>query len=42
LHRRPGVAFAGVFGITFCCLLAVGAVLPVLPRSTPATSPSVW
>ncbi len=31
-HRRPGVAFAGVFGVTFCCLLAVGAVLPVLPR----------
>jgi MFS family permease len=30
--QRPGVAFAGVFGVTFCCLLAVGAVLPVLPR----------
>jgi MFS family permease len=30
--RRPGVAFAGVFAVTFCCLLAVGAVLPVLPR----------
>jgi len=29
---RPGLAFAGVFGVTFCCLLAVGAVLPVLPR----------
>jgi MFS family permease len=29
---RPGIAFAGVFGVTFCCLLAVGAVLPVLPR----------
>lgn len=29
---RPGVAFAGVFAVTFCCLLAVGAVLPVLPR----------
>jgi MFS family permease len=29
---RRGVAFAGVFGVTFCCLLAVGAVLPVLPR----------
>ncbi len=29
---RPGVAFAGVFGVTFFCLLAVGAVLPVLPR----------
>ena len=31
-HRRPGAAFAGVFGVTFCCLLAVGVVLPVLPR----------
>jgi MFS family permease len=29
---RPGIAFAGVFGVTFFCLLAVGAVLPVLPR----------
>ncbi len=29
---RPGLAFAGVFGVTFCGLLAVGAVLPVLPR----------
>jgi MFS family permease len=29
---RPGAAFAGVFGVTFCGLLAVGAVLPVLPR----------
>jgi MFS family permease len=29
---RPGVAFAGVFAVTFCCLLGVGAVLPVLPR----------
>ena len=29
---RPGVAFAGVFAVTFCGLLAVGAVLPVLPR----------
>lgn len=29
---RPGVAFAGVFAATFCALLAVGAVLPVLPR----------
>lgn len=27
-----GVAFAGVFAVTFLCLLAVGAVLPVLPR----------
>jgi MFS family permease len=31
-HRRPGLAFAGIFGVTFSCLLAVGAVLPVLPR----------
>lgn len=30
--ERRGVAFAGVFAVTFCCLLAVGAVLPVLPR----------
>jgi MFS family permease len=29
---RPGLAFAGIFGVTFCGLLAVGAVLPVLPR----------
>jgi MFS family permease len=29
---RPRLAFAGVFAVTFCCLLAVGAVLPVLPR----------
>src|ERR1044072_5930940 len=29
---RPGVAFAGIFAVTFFCLLAVGAVLPVLPR----------
>ena len=29
---RPGVAFAGVFAVTFCGLVAVGAVLPVLPR----------
>lgn len=29
---RPGAAFAGIFGVTFCGLLAVGAVLPVLPR----------
>jgi MFS family permease len=29
---RPGIAFAGVFTVTFCGLLAVGAVLPVLPR----------
>jgi MFS family permease len=30
--RRPGAAFAGVFAVTFAGLLAVGAVLPVLPR----------
>jgi MFS family permease len=29
---RAGVAFAGVFAVTFSCLLGVGAVLPVLPR----------
>lgn len=29
---RPGVAFAGVFTVTFCGLVAVGAVLPVLPQ----------
>jgi MFS family permease len=29
---RPGAAFAGVFAVTFAGLLAVGAVLPVLPR----------
>ncbi len=31
-HERPGLAFAGVFLVTFLGLLAVGAVLPVLPR----------
>jgi MFS family permease len=30
--RRPAAAFAGVFAVTFSGLLAVGAVLPVLPR----------
>jgi MFS family permease len=30
--HRPGAAFAGVFAVTFSGLLAVGAVLPVLPR----------
>jgi MFS family permease len=30
--HRPGVAFAGVFAVTFASLLAVGTVLPVLPR----------
>lgn len=29
---RPGAAFAGIFAVTFCGLIAVGAVLPVLPR----------
>jgi MFS family permease len=29
---RPGLAFAGVFAVTFTGLVAVGAVLPVLPR----------
>lgn len=32
LPLRPGVAFAGVFAVTLAGLLAVGAVLPVLPR----------
>ena len=32
LVPRPGLAFAGVFAVTFCGLVAVGAVLPVLPR----------
>jgi MFS family permease len=30
--HRPGVSFAGLFAVTFCGLIAVGAVLPVLPR----------
>ena len=30
--ERPGRAFAGIFAVTFAGLLAVGAVLPVLPR----------
>jgi len=30
--QRPGIAFAGVFAVTFAALVAVGAVLPVLPR----------
>jgi len=29
---RPGLAFAGLFAVTFSGLVAVGAVLPVLPR----------
>ncbi|HEY5976451.1 MAG TPA: MFS transporter [Solirubrobacterales bacterium] len=32
MTERPGRAFAGVFAVTFTGLLAVGAVLPVLPR----------
>jgi MFS family permease len=32
LVPRPGIAFAGVFAVTFFGLVAVGAVLPVLPR----------
>jgi MFS family permease len=33
VHRRPNAsAFAGVFAATLLCFLAVGAVLPVLPR----------
>jgi MFS family permease len=31
-HRRPGVSFAGIFAVTFLGLIAVGSVLPVLPR----------
>jgi len=31
-HERPATAFAGIFVVTFCGLLAIGAVLPVLPR----------
>lgn len=30
--HRPGLSFAGVFAATFCGLVAVGSVLPVLPR----------
>jgi MFS family permease len=30
--QRLGLDFAGIFAVTFCGLLAVGAVLPVLPR----------
>jgi MFS family permease len=29
---RPGLAFAGVFAVTFAGIVAVGAVLPILPR----------
>jgi MFS family permease len=31
-NHRPGLSFAGVFVATFCGLVAVGSVLPVLPR----------
>jgi MFS family permease len=31
-HRRPGLSFAGIFAVTFLGLIAVGSVLPVLPR----------
>lgn len=31
-QQRVGRSFAALFGVTFCGLLAVGAVLPVLPR----------
>lgn len=31
-HRRPGLSFAGIFLVTFLGLIAVGSVLPVLPR----------
>ena len=30
--QRPGLNFAGIFAVTFCGLIAIGAVLPVLPR----------
>jgi MFS family permease len=30
--QRAGLSFAGVFAVTFCGLVAVGSVLPVLPR----------
>jgi MFS family permease len=32
VDHRPGLSFAGVFATTFCGLVAVGSVLPVLPR----------
>jgi MFS family permease len=31
-EHRPGLSFAAVFVATFCGLLAIGSVLPVLPR----------
>jgi MFS family permease len=30
--QRPGLSFAAIFAVTFCGLVAVGSVLPVLPR----------
>jgi MFS family permease len=30
--HRPGLSFAAIFATTFCGLVAVGSVLPVLPR----------
>ena len=30
--QHPGVSFAALFAVTFCGLVAVGSVLPVLPR----------
>ncbi|HEX3733654.1 MAG TPA: MFS transporter [Solirubrobacterales bacterium] len=30
--HRAGLSFAGIFAVTFCGLIAVGSVLPVLPR----------
>jgi MFS family permease len=32
VDHRPGASFAGVFAVTFCGLVGVGSVLPVLPR----------
>ncbi|HET8814937.1 MAG TPA: MFS transporter [Solirubrobacterales bacterium] len=29
---RPGRSFAGIFAVTFCGVVAIGSVLPVLPR----------
>ena len=31
-EHRPGISFAAVFAATFCGLVGVGSVLPVLPR----------
>lgn len=31
-NHRVGLNFAGVFAVTFCGVLAIGSVLPVLPR----------